>query len=253
MNEKINQQQQEKYEQLWDNEWHDLHKIGPSVRTRNRILLRYFKKFIQNGSIFDSGCGDGSFLLILNKHYQEKLTYHAGDISETAIAAVDKLDFVQKTSIMDIENKNTLPQETFTAVVSSEVLEHIENWKEALQNLVDTVAQKGFIFITVPAQMKYWSMHDEFAKHYRRFEQDQIEQELINAGFEIKESWCWGWPFYWLYYTLFLKRTTPQSVMKEITSPFKIFVSNILYYLFFIDDLFRTTKGRRLFIIAQKR
>ncbi len=45
MNDNIDRQQQEKYERLWENEWRDLHKIGPSVRTRNRILLRYFLKF----------------------------------------------------------------------------------------------------------------------------------------------------------------------------------------------------------------
>jgi SAM-dependent methyltransferase len=251
MPEEINRQQQEKYEQLWGNEWQDLHKIGPSVRTRNRILLRYFKKYLTRGSVLDTGCGDGNLLRILHQFYQNKITCHAGDISETAIAAVDKLGFIQSSAIMDLENSASLPAGTFTAVVSSEVLEHIQHWQKALQNLTRHVADQGYIFITVPAQMKYWSEHDEFAGHFRRFEQGEIEQELVNAGFEIKESWCWGWPIYWLYYTLVLNKTPPQSVMKEVTSPFKVWASRILYALFFIDDLFHTPQGRRLFIVAQ--
>lgn len=253
MNNNINRDQQETYERLWGNEWQNLHKVGPGVRTRNRILLGLFKKFIQNGSVFDSGCGDGSFLLLLNKHYQENLLCHAGDISETAIAAVNKMEFIKEASIIDIENKSSLPEQKFSAVVSSEVLEHIQHWQESLNNLANLVKHNGFLFITVPAKMRYWSRHDDFAKHYRRFEQGQIENEITNLGFEIKESWCWGWPVYWLYYTIFLKNMDPQSVMKDITSPMKKFASNILFRLFFIDDLFRTQFGRRLFIVAQNK
>jgi SAM-dependent methyltransferase len=252
MTDNINRQQQEKYEQLWGNEWHDLHKIGPGVRTRNRILLRYFKRYIHAGSVFDSGCGDGNFLLFLHKHYQGNLEYHAGDISETAIAEIKDFDFVRQTVIIDVENTASLPKQKFTVVVSSEVLEHIERWQEALQNLSNLVDDHGYIFITVPAQMRYWSRHDDFARHYRRFEQGQIELALNNSGFEIKESWCWGWPAYWLYYTFFLKNIKPQSVMKNITSPIKRLASIILYALFYIDDLFNTKHGRRLFIIAKK-
>jgi len=253
MNDNINRQQQEKYEQLWSNEWHDLHKIGPGVRTRNRILLRYFKKYIQTGSVFDSGCGDGSLLWLLHNNFQKNLIYHAGDIAETAIVTVRKFDFIHEATIIDIENSSSLPQKKFTVVVSSEVLEHIECWQKSLRNLTELVEDQGFLFITVPAQMKFWSSHDDFAKHFRRFELGQIEFELNNSDFEIKESWCWGWPVYWLYYTIFLRNIKPQSVMKNITSPIKKISSHILYVLFFIDDLFHTKHGRRLFIIAQKK
>lgn len=252
MKNRINNQQQKIYEELWENEWQYLHKIGPSVRSRNRILLNQFKKHITNGSVFDTGCGDGSFLSTLHKYYQEELIYHAGDISETAMTSVKKMGFVNSTMIIDIENHTSLPQRTFTAVVSAEVLEHVENWQTALQNLAELVAENGFLFLTVPAQMKYWNPHDIFAKHYRRFEIGQIEQELLKMKFEIRLSWCWGWPFYWFYYNLILKNSKPQSVMKDINSSYKILASNILYTLFILDDLFDTTLGRRLFIVAQK-
>jgi SAM-dependent methyltransferase len=252
MNDNIDRQQQEKYERLWENEWRDLHKIGPSVRTRNRILLRYFLKFIQSGTVFDSGCGDGNLLILLHKHYKRNLVYHAGDISETATAAIRELDFIQEASIIDVANAASLPKKKFSAVISSEVLEHIEDWENSLQNLVKLVEHHGYLFITVPAQMRYWSIHDDFAKHYHRFEQGEIENVLIDAGFELKESWCWGWPIYWLYYTFFLQNMNPKSVMKDITTPAKRITSSILYASFFIDDLFRTKLGRRLFIVAQK-
>ena len=202
MGDNINRTQQEKYEKLWSNEWHNLHKIGPGARSRNRILLRYFKKFIQTGSIFDSGCGDGSLLLLLHNNFQGNLIYHAGDISETAIAKVKKFEFIDEATIIDIENPSSLPKRKFTVVVSSEVLEHVERWQNSLRHLGEIVEDQGFLFITVPAQMKFWSSHDNFAKHFRRFELGQIELgqieiELTNSVLffiltPIKESWCWG-------------------------------------------------------------
>lgn len=249
---KINHDVQENYDTLWKNEWHDLHKIGPGVRTRNRILLKFFKKYITTGTVLDIGCGDGSFLIKLHNAFQNSLQYNAGDISEEVLQILKLQSFIDECFLLDLENQSTLPSQKYTAVISSEVLEHLEDWQAAINSLSDLVDNSGFIFITVPAQMKYWGPHDEFALHYRRFEIGQIENVLKAHGFCIKESKCWGWPFYWLYYSFVLNKTSPQKVMKEATSSFKKLASTILFALFLFDDLFSTPWGRRLFVVAQK-
>lgn len=248
----INRKDQDRYNDLWKNEWHDLHKIGPSVRTRNRILIKFFRKYVHQGKILDAGCGDGSLLIELHKIYQNDLDYEAGDISNNALQILESFDFISSHYLIDLEQKSTLPSQKYIAVISSEVLEHIKDWKKAVNNIASLVEQNGFVFITVPAQMKYWGQHDEFALHYRRFEINEIEDYLRSQGFQVKESICWGWPFYWIYYSFFLNKTPPQLVMKEITSPIKKVISKILFSLFFIDDFFSTKWGRRLFIVAQK-
>ncbi|MBN2367896.1 class I SAM-dependent methyltransferase, partial [Candidatus Woesearchaeota archaeon] len=206
--------------------------------------------FIVEGIVFDCGCGDGTFLQILHKQYGDSLEYEGSDISEKALEYVP--GFVRKTYITDLEKSRTFPKKKFDAVICSEVLEHIKDWRLAIKNLAKVTADKGFMLITVPHGTKYWGINDKFANHYRRFEIGQIEKELEKEGFEIRKRICWGWPFYWLYYTFFLNNTDPRLTMANPSSFPKRIVASVLYCLFFIDDLFNTRKGRRLFIVAEK-
>jgi SAM-dependent methyltransferase len=249
---KIDREIQGQYNQLWQNEWRELHQVGPSVRTRNRFLIRFFKKYLSSGSVIDTGCGDGQFLKLLYHSFGDRFSYTAGDISDQALQAVQKSGFIKDIWVIDVTFKETLPETKYSAVVSSEVLEHIEDWQTALTNITNLVNDKGYIFITVPALMKHWGIHDDFAHHIQRFEMGQIETVLEGLNFKILESTCWGWPMFDLYYRFILNRSAPESVMTAVTSPFKRMVSTCLYYLFFIDDLFKTSQGRRLFIAAQK-
>jgi|GEM_PF-872403 SAM-dependent methyltransferase len=251
-NKKVDTEVQESYDNLWKHEWRDLHKVGPGVRTRNRILLKYFKKYITSGSVLDAGCGDGSLLIKLHQVYQDSLEYDAGDISEEVLQIIRAQPFIGEIFLLDLEKSSTIPSKTYTAVICSEVLEHLKDWQLAVGYISTLLEKDGFLFITVPAQMKYWGPHDEFALHYRRFEIDEIENHLRQNGYQIKESKYWGWPFYWLYYTLILNRTPPKIVMREVTSPIKRFAANIFFSLFLIDDLFSTRWGRRLFLVAKK-
>ena len=252
-NEKINGEVQKEYDNLWKHEWRDLHKVGPGVRTRNRILIKLIKKYLSRGSVIDVGCGDGSLLIDLNAAFKGSFHYDAGDISDEVLQIIKAQKFIEHGFLLDLENKTTLPEVPYTAVICSEVLEHLKNWEMAVDNLSNLLEKDGFLFITVPAQMKYWGPHDDFALHYRRFEIGQIEEYLKTKGYSIKESKCWGWPFYWLYYSYVLNKIPPKNVMEEVTSPFKRFSSNILFNLFRFDDLFSTRWGRRLFIVAQKK
>ena len=120
-------------------------------------------------------------------------------------------------------------------------------------NLSSILKPGGFLFITVPHGMKYWGANDEFAKHYRRFEIGQIQSELEELDYQILERICWGFPTYWLYYTLLLNNTNPKKNMGGQYSHLKKILSNTLYIIFHIDDLFKNNLGRRLFIVAQKK
>ncbi len=249
----IDQTVQAQYDKLWNNEWRYLLSVGPGVQTRLRIILKFIKKYMSHGSIIDIGCGDGKLLSNIYKTFNNNLTYNAAEISQSALDIVGKNSFIESTLIMDITNSSTLPQRAYTGVVASEVLEHIDDWKGALLNISNLVDSKGFIFITVPALMKHMSAHDVFAHHYRRFEIGELENALRQLNFDVLENLCWGWPIYSLYYSLVLNRIKPDAVMQDNNSLIKHLASTILYYLFFIDDLFPTPRGRRLFIVAKRK
>ena len=135
----INQTVQAQYDKLWNNEWRYLLSVGPGVQTRLRIILKFIKKYMSHGSIIDIGCGDGKLLSNIYKTFNNNLTYNAAEISQSALDIVGKYSFIESTLIMDITNSSTLPTKLYTGVIASEVLEHIDDWKEALLNISNLV------------------------------------------------------------------------------------------------------------------
>jgi len=257
---KTESEEQGYYDALWKNSWELTSSIGPSCRTRFRILLYLLKKYdVQNkksshGSqekIVDTGCGDGALLEMLHQHGYQHL--YGFDFSKEAVKKAAQRGIVTQAFWGDLTKKGTLPQEQFDAVISSEVLEHIGDYRPAVTNLCKFVKPGGRLFITVPHSMKYWTVHDEFAHHYRRYEYGALEELLKNNGLNILESYTWGAFLYHIYY-FFLKHGDPEKIMAK-AGLVKKFVANIIYHALKIDDLFcgvGKRGGRRLIIVAER-
>jgi 2-polyprenyl-3-methyl-5-hydroxy-6-metoxy-1,4-benzoquinol methylase len=241
-----------KYDKLWENEWKSLHKIGPSVRSRYRMLIKLIEKYKCTGPLIDLGGGDGTFLFKLYQTFQDKFRYDIADISTRALNSARKYHFIDNFYEINLLEEKSLPTKRYKVAICAEVLEHMRDWKVALNNVTKLIQAEGYLFVTVPHGQKFWSQHDDFAHHYRRFEKGEIEEYLKAQNWEIKESICWGWPFYWLYYAIVLNNIDPSRSLSKEMSKWKIWISKILNNLFHVDDLFNTRNGRRLFIVAQK-
>ena len=246
------------YDDLWKEAWREATERGPSCRTRFRIMLQLFRKYKLKGSVLDVGCGDGNFLSMLAgidaKNKTHNFMLYGFDISNKAIELAKGKEFISDLFVGDLLDRKTLPKRKFDVVVCSEVLEHIDDYKKAFDNIAGLVKKGGKILITVPHSMKYWTMHDKYAMHFRRYEKKEFENSIKRAGkegFAIKESFAWGSFMYNVYY-FFLGRSEPEKVMGK-PGMIKKMLSYILYYIFMIDDLFIGNRGRRLFILAEKK
>ena len=242
-------QKREFYDQLWKGEWKNITLIGPGIRTRYRIILKLFKKYNLQGKIIDIGCGDGTFLSLLPQNRGTQL--YGLDISNEAITQAKKKSYISQLFLGDLTKKETLPQEKFDVVICSEVLEHIQDCSRAIRNISQLIKKGGKLLLSVPHCRKYWTIHDTFSGHYKRFEKSEIERELKKNGFEIIEGLPWGFPIYAIYY-FFLKRIHPSKMVSEGYTTLKKIGSIILYLLFRIDDLFRAKQARKLFIVGEK-
>ncbi len=60
-----------------------------------------------------------------------------------------------------------------------DVLEHIEDDREALTILYSLLERGGYAVLTVPALQVLWSIHDEVNRHYRRYSRRLLQQRLI--------------------------------------------------------------------------
>jgi len=72
--------------------------------------------------------------------------------------------------------------ESFSHVISSEVLEHIEDDRRALVEIARVIKLSGVLVVTFPHRHLYFACDDRFVKHFRRYELAEMENHLKEAG-----------------------------------------------------------------------
>lgn len=153
-----------------------LHKFKRTMELpRVRKVLGIIKG-LQPKSLLDVGSGRGNFLWPLMDSFPN-LNVTAIDID---IIRVNDINAVHEggfnnlsASIMDatkIEFKNN----SFDTVTALEVLEHIQNWKRALSEIVRV--SSNFVIISVP------SKEDDNPEHIHLFNMDMLKIELQSNG-----------------------------------------------------------------------
>jgi SAM-dependent methyltransferase len=147
---------------------------------RDNLLKDIAKKYFeQNGLVLDFGCNYGHTTRLLQDW---KFKASGTDISEEAIKYGRSIGI---SNIFLDSEKSFLPN-SFDAVISLDVLEHIEDDKNAFAHIVSVVKPGGIIVIMVPAFMFLWGINDEISQHFRRYTLDGLIKLTKQVGnFEI--------------------------------------------------------------------
>lgn len=240
------------YDELHKREWKHLFEFGPSVKSRFRLVLNQFIKFnFKKSNVLEVGCSTGGLLTYL-KNELNLTNYYASDFSKESVSLAinNGITNAFQADLTRIEDFRGLK---FDSILCSEVLEHIPDYKTAIKNLSTMLNKGGKIMIVVPYSMKYWTQHDTFSGHVRRFEAGEIEEELKANHVCILKSFVWGAFFYNIYYYI-IECIDPKKLMGTTRPSFvKKQISKFLYYLFYLDDYLLFLKnGRKLYIIGEK-
>lgn len=130
--------------------------------------------------IFDVGCGTGANLAAFKEYGQ----VFGIDMSTEAIQFCRQRG-LHNLSLSKIEALAYLP-DSFDIITALDVLEHIDNDNQAIQELYRSCRPGGLLLITVPAYGFLWSEHDEALHHRRRYAGHELRNKLVLAGFEIE-------------------------------------------------------------------
>jgi len=82
----------------------------------------------------------------------------------------------------------------FHSILAFEVLEHVEDDRGLLAQAFRLLAPGGHMLASVPAHQHRFSAVDELVGHVRRYEREQLAARFAEAGFEVEELWCYGYP-----------------------------------------------------------
>jgi SAM-dependent methyltransferase len=146
---------------------------------RRRIVFELIQYYIPRPArVLDAGCGTG---------YTARELARFGEVSAfdtapqaVAYAAARRLAVKQGevTAIPYADGE-------FDLVTALDVLEHVEDDRQALAELLRVLKPGGILILTVPAYQFLWSPHDEVNHHKRRYTAGELRRKTQEAGFHV--------------------------------------------------------------------
>jgi len=127
-------------------------------------------------AILDAGCGSGRNMVELQR-YGSVVGLELADASVARARARGVGEVAQGTL-----DEMPFAEDTFDLAVSLDVIEHLEDDRQALRELRRTVKPGGTLLVTVPAYPWLWSEHDVVNHHHRRYTRKMLEAAAQDAG-----------------------------------------------------------------------
>lgn len=235
------------------------HQCGdPLLRHLTDKILRLMGP--PGGRVLDVGCGAGRVAVALARRGFEvdALDVEARVVEQAkeyaARAGVDVRFFTANFQAPDPR----FPDETYDAVVCSEVLEHVEPWRDVVANIARVLKPGGLFVLTTPNDPKQFSVLDEYAGHVRRFRWEELASGL--SRFTVLEAFTVGFPLtralHWSYtriaLPLLFKEHAPQEMWRE-GSLYQRLVAGGIYRLARVDDLFNSWKLGTTWVVKARK
>jgi len=155
--------------------WWHLSRVERACR-----IIQYYCPPPKELRAVDIGCGTGGFLHLIDK----KLGFGTRlgvDRSSTAINLALRLD-----TRYHVADDDYLPSKDTNLVFLMDVLEHVEDDKIFLQNLVRSLPKGARVLISVPAHRFLFSEWDHRLGHHRRYSKNQLRALLNQSGGVIR-------------------------------------------------------------------
>jgi SAM-dependent methyltransferase len=140
-----------------------------------RILQRYAPP---NARILDVGCGTGATTAALLRF---------GEVSGLDMGLAGLRHARTRGLPVACGSAESLPagDASFDVVVALDVLEHLDDDRRALGEILRVLRPGGILLVTVPAYAFLWSSHDDALGHRRRYRLAQLRERIAAAGFQI--------------------------------------------------------------------
>ena len=168
----------------------------------------------QDDLLLDMGCGEGRHTI--GAYIEKPVNTFGFDLSyedlQIAKGRLNDFDVSNKKEICQfgVGDINTLPfkDESYNAVICSEVLEHVDSPEDSIKELIRVLKPGGVLALSVPRflpELICWKLSKEYSKtpggHVRIFRHSQLKQLALDNGLEY-ESFHWAHglhsPYWWL-------------------------------------------------------
>jgi SAM-dependent methyltransferase len=227
--------------------WDNAHRYTPAPRHRRRLIGDMVKGLGDVTSFLDAGCAQP---FLVQQLVGELGWKGAGcDLSPAvmaqAAADLPDCDF----AAFDLAHDRFPGGKTFDLVICSETLEHISHWETALGNVVGMADR--YVLVTVPTGPI--RPVDRLMGHYRHYTAPMVTDALEQHGCAVLKVKQWGFPLHsayrWGVHRLGSGKVYESFAEGEEYSRTQIAMSDVLYRMFYVNDLFRS--GSQLLVLAR--
>ena len=151
-------------------------------RSRNRLLIWALQRYFPEARNFlEIGCGTGFVLSGIRKALPELELCGSEVFSEGLSFAAERLPGIE---LFQMDARRIPFREEFDVVGAFDVLEHVEEDEEVLSQMYQATRRRGGILVTVPHHAFLWSQADDYARHVRRYETQELKDKVKRAGFD---------------------------------------------------------------------
>ncbi len=143
----------------------------------------------QAARVLDAGCGSGG---LIRRLAAAEPAWHWTGVDVSPLAC----ELARSRCPADIREASVtalpFPDATFDAVVSADVLYHVEDDGAALRELRRVLRPGGIVVLNVPAHRWLWSYHDVATHACRRYTRGELLGKLQAAGFVGARATHWN-------------------------------------------------------------
>jgi 2-polyprenyl-3-methyl-5-hydroxy-6-metoxy-1,4-benzoquinol methylase len=175
----------------YTHEDHVFRREDPYARAKYDLTTRWVQYAQRSGgTLFHIGCGSGVF----NRTASElgfRVRAFEPDADAAALAQLDAPPGLQieRLSLAEIEGECLAD-----VIVMHDVLEHIEDDRDAVDDLRRLVRDTGTIVLSVPALPSLFGFHDEQLGHHRRYTKRTLS-EVVDPKFRVVQLRYFGFSF----------------------------------------------------------
>jgi 2-polyprenyl-3-methyl-5-hydroxy-6-metoxy-1,4-benzoquinol methylase len=216
----------------------------------NHWIYSNIQNFVGN-NILEVGAGIGNitdFIMFKNKLTLIDIDQNYVDYLNAKYSFRDKANFkVCKVDIQDI-GSSPLATNTYDTIICLNILEHLKNDPNAVENMSTLLQQGGRLIILVPAlNILYGSMDVSFG-HYRRYNKKQLKLLIKGLDLDIVKFYylnflgLFGW---FINGRIFKNEELPENQTKLF--------DKLVPFLGLAEKIIKPPLGQSLILIAQKK
>lgn len=155
-------------------------------RSRNSLIKWALREYFPNlKSFFEVGCGNGFVLSGVQEEFRDAALYGCDGLPPALAYAQRRL---QHASFYQMDARRLPFVNCFDVAGVFDVIEHIDEQEEVLEQLHKVLVPGGGLLLTAPKYRWLWSKCDDYVKHVRRYDDAELESKVEAAGFRIVKS-----------------------------------------------------------------